>query len=63
MLLGRELRRRARMKVELARPSCTDALSGLANNRRFEEALGRTCKEVGRDGRPLSLLVDRCEPF
>ncbi|GJD73907.1 sensor domain-containing diguanylate cyclase [Methylobacterium goesingense] len=63
LLFGRELRRRAAMQVELARLSQTDALTELANRRRFEEAYARACAEAGRTGEPLSLLVIDADHF
>jgi len=57
LLFGRELRRRAAMQAELARLSLTDALTGLANRRRFEEVFKRAWKSDRRTGKPLSLLV------
>ena len=63
LLFGRELRRRAAMQAELARLSETDALTGLANRRRFEEAYRRACADAGRTGRPLSLLVVDADHF
>lgn len=63
LLFGRELRRRGQMQAELARLSRTDALTGLANRRRFEEALDSACDEAGRSGRPLSLLVVDVDHF
>ncbi|MGU3362238.1 diguanylate cyclase [Methylobacterium sp. M6A4_1b] len=63
LLFGRELRHRSRIEAELARLSLTDALTGLPNRRRFEEALA----ERGRSGRPpdqpLSLLVIDADHF
>ena len=38
LLLGRELRRRARMQEDMARLARTDALTGLANGRSFQHA-------------------------
>ncbi|UYW28253.1 sensor domain-containing diguanylate cyclase [Methylorubrum extorquens] len=63
LLFGRELRRRSAMQAELARLSETDALTGLANRRRFEDAYGRACADAGRTGRPLSLLVVDADHF
>lgn len=63
LLFGRELRRRAAMQAELARLSCTDVLTGLANRRQFEEAHGRACEDAARTGAPLSLLVVDADHF
>ena len=62
-LFGRELRRRAAMQAELARLSLTDALTGLANRRRFEETSGHAWKSAQRTGKPLSLLVVDADHF
>lgn len=76
LLFGRELRRRARMQEELVRLSRTDALTGLPNRRRFEEALagiggvGIGGVGIGEAGAvesmspfPLSLLVIDADHF
>ena len=62
LLFGRELRRRAAMQIELSRLSLTDTLTGLANRRRFEEALSRALA-AQRTGTPLSLLVVDADHF
>ena len=63
LLFERELGRRARMQSELAKLSQTDALTGLANRRRFEAAYGTACSEAVRTGRPLALLVIDADHF
>jgi diguanylate cyclase (GGDEF)-like protein len=63
LLFGRELRRRSAMQAELARLSLTDALTGLPNRRRFEEAFEVTRDGARRTGRPLSLLVVDADHF
>ena len=63
LLFGRELRRRAEMHAEMARLSRTDALTGLANRRRFEQVLARACEDARRTGNPLSLLVVDADHF
>lgn len=63
LLFGRELRHRARMQAELARLSQTDALTGLANRRRFEEAYARAGTDAARSGQPLALLVVDADHF
>lgn len=50
----------------LDRLSNTDALTGLANRRRFDQFLQRECRISRRDGAPLSLLlidVDYFKPY
>ena len=63
LLFGRELRQRAAMQAELARLSLTDALTGLPNRRRFEEAFEATRDGARHTGRPLSLLVVDADHF
>lgn len=63
ILFGHELRHRENMHVEMARLSETDALTGLANRRRFEQALVRAGDDARRTGRPLSLLVIDADHF
>ena len=60
---GRELRRRDAMQAELARLSCTDALTGLPNRRRFEQAFERAWRDSDRSGEPLALLVVDADHF
>lgn len=63
LLFGRELRRRAEMHAEMARLSRTDALTGLANRRRFDEVFATALASAGRTGKPLSLLVVDADHF
>ncbi len=63
LLFGRELRRRAAVQAELARQSRTDALTGLANRRRFEEVFGKAWEGARRTGKPLSLLLVDVDHF
>lgn len=63
LLYGRDLRRRAALQEELARLSRTDALTGLANRRRFEEAFREARDRARRTGEPLSLLVVDADHF
>jgi diguanylate cyclase (GGDEF)-like protein len=63
LLFGRELRRRERLQVELARLSLTDALTGLANRRRFEKTFERAREGARRTGRSLSLLLVDADHF
>lgn len=52
--------------AELTRLAATDALTGLANRRRFDEALGAEWRRAARDQQPLTLLmldVDRFKLF
>ncbi|MFC6740707.1 sensor domain-containing diguanylate cyclase [Methylobacterium tardum] len=63
LLFGRELRRRAAMQAELARLSVTDALTGLANRRRFDEVFETAWASARRTGKPLSLLMVDADHF
>jgi diguanylate cyclase (GGDEF)-like protein/PAS domain S-box-containing protein len=56
----------AALNRELAAQANTDALTGLANRRRFDERLGQEWLRAVREGTPLSLLmidVDRFKAF
>jgi diguanylate cyclase (GGDEF)-like protein len=61
--LARELRRRQRMEMQLARHAATDGLTGLANRRAFDEALRRAWQEAARSGTPLSLILIDADRF
>ncbi|WP_408903005.1 sensor domain-containing diguanylate cyclase [Methylobacterium radiotolerans] len=63
ILFGRELHRRASVEAELARLSCTDALTGLPNRRQFEDMSDRAWDSAQRTSRPLSLLVVDADHF
>lgn len=63
LLFGSELRRREKMQSELALLSRTDALTGLANRRAFEEAFDTAWADARRSGRPLSLLLADADHF
>ncbi|PIK73357.1 GGDEF domain-containing protein, partial [Methylobacterium frigidaeris] len=60
---GRELRRRDAMQAELARLSCTDSLTGLANRRRFDDVFETAWASARRTGKPLSLLIVDADHF
>jgi diguanylate cyclase (GGDEF)-like protein len=47
----------------MARLSRTDALTGLANRRRFEDTYARACADARRTGEPLSLLMVDADHF
>ena len=46
-----------RMEEELRRLSYLDGLTGVANRRRFDEALGLEWRRMTRDAKPLSLIM------
>jgi diguanylate cyclase (GGDEF)-like protein len=63
LAFGREMRRRDSLQVELARLSCTDTLTGLANRRRFDEVFATARDGALRTGKPLSLLALDADHF
>lgn len=69
-MFGRELGRRKRseqvtaaLNVELEQMATTDALTGLANRRRFDEVLAREWRRAVRTQHPLSLLLLDADHF
>lgn len=69
-MFRRELTRRkaaqratAALNIELQRLATTDALTGLANRRRFDEILARECRRRARTSQPLSLLILDADHF
>ncbi|GJD78576.1 sensor domain-containing diguanylate cyclase [Methylobacterium gregans] len=63
LLCGRDLRRRAALHEELARLSRTDALTGVANRRCFEQALEQAWHDARRSGKPISMLIVDADHF
>ena len=66
LLFRRELRRREEVEAQLKSLAGTDGLTGVANRRTFDLALGPAMRAAGRDATPLSLLfidVDRFKDF
>ncbi len=59
----RRTRRLERKNVELAELAATDALTGLANRRRFREALDAALASAIRDAEPLSLIIFDVDEF
>jgi diguanylate cyclase (GGDEF)-like protein len=59
----REEAARAAEADELAHQAATDALTGLANRRRFDEALEQEWQRARREGKPLSLLLIDADCF
>ncbi|WP_191971057.1 GGDEF domain-containing protein [Methylobacterium soli] len=69
-LFGRELAQRRRaeeataeLNIELAQLATTDALTGLANRRRFDAVLAQEWRRSVRSQQPLSLLVIDADYF
>lgn len=70
VLFGRELQQRrcaeeetAALNRELERLAATDALTGLCNRRRFDQALTREWRRAVRTRRPLSLILLDADHF
>lgn len=63
IMLRRELIRRATAEADLARLVITDALTGLANRRRFDEVIARECRRAKRTGASLALLMIDADRF
>lgn len=53
----RDITERKRMEKELKRLSYLDGLTGVANRRRFDEALGLEWRRMTRVAKPLSLII------
>ncbi len=62
-MLYRELGRRSLAEAELSRLAETDALTGLANRRRFETALGLAWSRAAADDQPVALLMVDADAF
>lgn len=63
VLVRREMQRRAESEAKLAEMSVTDALTGLANRRRFDEVLAREWRRTQRTASPLALLLIDADHF
>lgn len=70
LTLVREITERKRAEQQLHEAyralealAVTDALTGLANRRRFDQCLGREWRRAVRDGKPLSLLLIDADYF
>ena len=61
--LEREVLARRRVEDELRHLSTHDGLTGLANRRRFDEALEAECSRALRTGNPLSLIMIDIDEF
>ncbi len=62
LLLGREIGRRARAEDRLEELATTDALTGLKNRRRFDEAMAQAWSS-SRHAEPLALLMIDADHF
>jgi diguanylate cyclase (GGDEF)-like protein len=58
-----DLRRRGHAENELSILAATDALTGLANRRHFNETLSREWKRASREHEPLALLMVDADDF
>lgn len=58
-----DLNRRRAAEKQLSVLAATDALTGLANRRHFNEILGREWQRATRDQRPLALLMIDADKF
>ncbi len=63
VFLARSLRQRADAEFELARMATTDALTGLANRRRFDKVIQSEWNRMRRAGQPLALLMIDADYF
>jgi diguanylate cyclase (GGDEF)-like protein len=63
VFLDRNLKLRARAEAELAALATTDALTGLANRRSFNDALDRQWRVAARSASPLALLMIDSDHF
>lgn len=61
--LNRNLKLRARAEAELAALATTDALTGLANRRSFNDALDRQWRITARSAAPVALLMIDSDHF
>lgn len=63
LVLQTELRRRRAAEAELASLAATDKLTGLANRRRFDEALDNAWRQARTSRRPVALLLVDVDHF
>ena len=63
LALYRELGRRNVAEAQLSRLAATDALTGLANRRRFEAVLTREWSRASVSGQPIALLMADADAF
>lgn len=63
LFLGSEMSRRARAEDSLEELAITDALTGLRNRRKFDQALELEWRRAERSGTPLALLMIDADDF
>ena len=63
LALYRELGRRNLAEAQLSRLAATDALTGLANRRKFEAVLTREWSRASVSGQPIALLMADADAF
>lgn len=63
VVLRQELIKRARAEADLALLAVTDALTGLANRRRFDDVIAREWRRTKRTGASLALLMIDADRF
>jgi len=63
LFLAREIRRRADAEDKLEELATTDALTGLRNRRKFDEAIDSEWRRARRHNTPLSLLMIDADHF
>ncbi len=63
LLLLAESEERQRLNRQLAELASRDALTGLANRRRFDEAIAQEWERQGRDKQPITLLLVDVDHF
>jgi diguanylate cyclase (GGDEF)-like protein len=63
LFLGREITRRAEAEEKLEELATTDALTGLRNRRKFDDAIAAEWRRAARQKRPLALLMIDADHF
>jgi diguanylate cyclase (GGDEF)-like protein len=61
--LIREIRKRGEAEINLAVLATTDELTGLANRRKFNEAIGREWRRAMRERQPVALMMFDADLF
>jgi diguanylate cyclase (GGDEF)-like protein len=63
LFLGREITRRAEAEEKLEELATTDALTGLRNRRKFDDAIAAEWRRAARQKRPMALLMIDADHF